>query len=340
MTRPIQEQPRIGVTGDWLVARRSLLTGALAAWVAASCRAGEPDQSQIEEDQERQAVEAIAAKAGLASVGTTRSQHYLGIGDASDSFRSLTLRDCEAVVADYLDFYRSQGFKVAMPAGRLTVVILADQRSLAAFNGDGRLQKSPADTNQELVIPGRYDSRTNRLVVRDMHAVAARRTGLANLHIIAHEATHQLTFNTGLLSRRGDVPHSIAEGLAQYGEIRKTTGRSAPGQRHLKNLNVLAASRRMYTPWYPVAQLLADDRPFLLGPFARLQNLAYAQAWLLIDYLMKDRSRLEGFRAYLEAIRARMDPEYRLDDAEKHLGDLDRLNQDLLTYFVRLNKDH
>lgn len=71
-----------------------------------------------------------------------------------------------------------------------------------------------------------------------------------------------------------------------------------------------------------------------------LQKLAYAEAWLLIDYLMKDRSRLEGFRAYLEAIRHRVDPERRLDDAEKHLGDLDRLNQDLLTYFVRLNKTH
>jgi len=323
-----------------LVARRSLLTGALAAWVGASCRSGEPDQPQSEEDQERRAVKAIAAKAGLPSFLTTRSQNYLGIGDASDTFRSLTLRDCEAVAADYLDYYQSQGFKVAMPAGRLTVVILADEGSLAAFNGDRRLQRSPTEANRHLVVPGQYNSRSNRLIVLDMHAVASRRTGLLNLQLLAHEATHQLTFNTGLLDRRGDVPHSIAEGLAQYGEIRKTTGRTAPGQPHLRNLNILAAARRMGTPWYPVDQLLADDRPFLLDSFARLKNLAYAQAWLLIDYLMKDRSRLEGFRAYLEAIRPRIDPEQRLDDAERHLGDLDRLNQDLATYFVRLNKTH
>ncbi len=303
-------------------------------------RAGEPDQSQSEEDKERRAIEAIVAKAGLRSVATTRSPHYLGIGDASDSFRSLTLQDCEAVAADYLDYYQSQGFKVAMPAGRLTVVILADESSLAAFNGDPRSQKSATGAKRHLVVPGRYEPRSNRLVVLDMHSVASRRTGILNLHVLAHEATHQLTFNTGLLARSGDVPHSIAEGLAQYGEIRKTNGRTAPGQLHLQNLSVLAAARRMDTPWYPVAQLLADDRPFVLGSFVRLQNLAYAQAWLLIDYLMKDRSRLEGFRAYLEAIRPRVDPEHRLDDAEKHLGDLDRLNQDLLTYFVRLNKTH
>ncbi len=71
---------------------------------------------------------------------------------------------------------------------------------------------------------------------------------------------------------------------------------------------------------------------------SRLQQIAYAQAWLLIDYLMKTQSRREAFRAYLEAIRPRVGPEHRLDDAKKHLGDLDRLNQDLVSYFVRLNR--
>jgi hypothetical protein len=99
----------------------------------------------------------------------------------------------------------------------------------------------------------------------------------------------------------------------------------------------LLRARQSNTPWYPVAQLLADDRPFLLDSFKRLQSLAYAQAWLVIHFLVNDRSRGEGFRAYLEAIRPRTDQEHRLDDAEKHLGDLDRLDKDLLAYFVRLN---
>lgn len=225
----MRKQLRNGAGSDCLVTRRSLLTGALAAWVGASVRAGEPNQSQSVEDKERRAIEAIVAKAGLRSVATTRSPHYLGIGDASDSFRSLTLQDCEAVAADYLDYYQSQGFKVAMPAGRLTVVILADESSLAAFNGDPRSQKSATGAKRHLVVPGRYEPRSNRLVVLDMHSVASRRTGILNLHVLAHEATHQLTFNTGLLARSGDVPHSIAEGLAQYGEIRNTNGRTARG---------------------------------------------------------------------------------------------------------------
>ena len=47
---------------------------------------------------------------------------------------------------------------------------------------------------------------------------------------LSHEATHQLTFNTGLLNRKGDVPMCIAEGLAVYGEIRSGPGRNEPGR--------------------------------------------------------------------------------------------------------------
>jgi Protein of unknown function (DUF1570) len=354
----MHKQPRIGIDGDRLLDRRTLLTGALAAWLGASCRAGQPDQVPTEEDQELRAVEAIAAKAGLAAFGTTRSPHYLGVGDASETFRSVAIRDCEAVAADYLDYFRSQGFKVAMPARRLIVVILTDERSRGAFNAGPGLPISPSGggggpnrehrpgdrgraapnkANRFLVAPGHYEQRTNRVVL-NLRAKASRSTAPLNLRVLVHEATHQLTFNTGLLDRRGDVPKAIGEGLAQFGEIRKTTEKVALGQPHEPNLYVLVRSRRFGPPWYPFAQLLTDDRAFQLSADSRLQQIAYAQAWLLIDYLMKAQSRREAFRAYLEAIRPRVGPEHRLDDAKKHLGDLDRLNQDLVSYFVRLNR--
>jgi Protein of unknown function (DUF1570) len=334
----MRAQPTIAVSSDRSIDRRSLLIGALAVSLRAACRAAESDQSTTDEDKERQAIEAIAATSGLPPFRTTRSQHYLGIGDANDAFRALTLQDCEAVAADYINYYTSQGFKVTMPAARLTVVILANERSSAAFSGSRGLQKSPPKVGPHLIVPGQYETRSNRLVVVDLHAVGTRRVGPWNLRVVAHEATHQLTFNTGLLNRQGDIPHAIGEGLAEYGAIRKSTGRTAPGQLHLESLRVLVNARRTDRPWYPVAQLLADDRPFLLDSFLPRQTLAYAQAWLLIDYLMKDRSRREGFRAYLDAIQPRTDSEYRLDDAEKHLGDLNQLDNQLTTYFVKLNK--
>jgi hypothetical protein len=315
-----------------MVDRRAWLAGALTAWIGASCRAGELDPSQVDEDRERRSVEELAANAGLRAFRATRTKHFLGIGDASDRFRALTVQDCEAVAADYLDYYQARGFKVAMPEGRLTVIILADERSLAAFDGKGRLPRSPIGANRHGTNPGRYDRRSNRLVVFDQRSAGLGRAGLWNLRVIAHEATHQLTFNTGLLNRHGDVPKCIAEGLAAYGELRKSTGRTAPGQLNRGSLADMAAAQ-WTGHWYPVAHLLADDRPFADAP-----RYAYAEAWLLIDYLMRDRSRLEPFRAYLEAIRPRLDPERRLDDAEHHLGDLDRLDRALRDYTVRLIK--
>jgi hypothetical protein len=316
-----------------LVDRRSLLKGALAAWAGATCRAGEPDPSQSDEDQERRAVAAIAANAGLRAFGTTRSAHYLGVGDTSEAFRSLTLRNCEAVAADYLDHFQSRGFKVAMPATRLTVVILTDDRSRAAF-GIG-VRGFSIDMTRGVIPPGHYEPQTNRAIV-GLHVGTNKVGEQLGLRLLTHEVTHQLTFNTGLLDRRGDVPRSIMEGFAEYGAVRKTGRQIAPGHLH-ENLWTLLKARRSRTPWYPIAQLLADDRPFLLDSFKPCQLLAYSQAWLLIHCLMNDRSRGERFRAYLEAIRPRTDQEHRLDDAEKHLGNLDRLDNDLLDYFVRLN---
>jgi hypothetical protein len=66
--------------------------------------------------------------------------------------------------------------------------------------------------------------------------------------------------------------------------------------------------------------------------------LAYAESWLLVDYSMKEPSRLLGFRAYLELIHGRRDGNRRLEDARRHLGDLDRLDEDLRRYSVRLLK--
>jgi hypothetical protein len=261
--------------------------------------------------------------------------HYLGIGDASDVLRSQTLRVCEAVAADYLDHFQSHGFTVTMPARRLTVIILADDGSRSAFNVGPRVPGIPIDLGRLLVPPGHFEPHTNRVVL-SVHARGGKFAESLDSRLVAHEATHQLTYNTGILDRRGDVSRAITEGLAEYNAIRNSIRRTPPRYLH-SNLFTLVSARKSRTPWYPFIQLLADDRPFLLNSFKQLQPLAYAQAWLLIHYLMNDRSRRERFRAYLEAIRPRTDPEYRIDDAEKHLGDLDRLDQDLFAHFMELN---
>jgi hypothetical protein len=300
---------------------------------------GEPEPEQ-DAAAEQQAVEALGQKARLRPFRSTRSAGYLAIGDAPAGFQTQTLRDCELVAADYLDHYRDKGFHVSRPARRLTAVTLADDRSFAAFVGDPGLVMKPS-RQVTTAVHGFYQPRTNRLILFDHRALGpdlGARAGLENLRVLAHEATHQLTFNTGLLRRGGDVPTSIMEGLARYGEVRKSAGRTPPGQINHMCLQDLAQTRRV--PWISAATLLEDDGFVKGSAGAQARILAYAEAWLLVHLLMNDASRTIGFRHYLDAIRSRTEPvrDDRLADARQHLGDLDRLDQELRQYAVRFQK--
>jgi hypothetical protein len=302
--------------------------------------AGKERERDQDDEAEQRAVDALGAKAKLRPFRSSRSASYLAVGDAPADFQARTLRDCELVAADYLDHYRAKGFDITRPARRLTVVTLADDRSFAAFLGDPTLLMKPSRL-VTMAIHGVYHPEMNRLVLFDHRALGpdlGARAGYENLRVLAHEATHQLTFNTGLLRPGGDVPTSIMEGLARYGEVRKPTGRTPPGQINRMCLQDLAQTRRV--PWISVAALLEDDESLkgTAGPQARI--LTYAEAWLLVHHLMNDPSRTIGFRHYLEAIRARTEAgkDHRLAEAWEHLGDLDRLNQNLRQYAVRLQK--
>ena len=334
----MQVQPRGGSSLGVEIDRRTWLAAAVAACVGGSCLAQEAKGPNADEDEEVRAVEAVGNLAALRPFRVSRSEHFLCIGDGLDGFRSLTLRDCEAVAADYLDHYRAQGFKVALPDRRLTVVGLANDRSFAAYSSNKRLEMIPKRIDPGPSVHGLYYRSSNRLVLFDHKSLGPQlgaRSGHQNLRTLAHEVTHQLSFNTGLLARKGGVPTSVVEGLAMYGEVRKSTGRSAPGQPNRMRINDLATTQRRKIAWIPVDQLLADDG-LVSNPATHKALLAYAESWLLVDYLMKDRSRLPMFRAYLEASREPRDPDERLDVARRHLGDLDQLDEELRRYSQRL----
>ena len=282
-------------------------------------------------DADRRAIEAKGVAAGLGAFRSAESRNYRVVGDAAEGYLRLTLRDCEAVAVDYFDHYGGLGFDLKRPDGRLTAVALADGRSYAAFLG-GQPDRSNG---------GRYDRASNRLYVYDFRPQGANgtlRAGHVNLIFLAHEATHQLAFNTGLLDREGDVPKVISEGIALYGEIRKPDASSPPGQVNAMRLTDLARKQRQGVAWIPLTRLLADDRLFGNALDLDATLLAYAQAWLLVYHLMKDPALLPRFRDYLRAIGPRRDPKSRLDDARAHLGDLDRLDRDLRKLSIRLLK--
>ena len=138
------------------------------------------------------------------------------------------------------------------------------------------------------------------------------------METLAHEGTHQLTFNTGLLNRMGDVPLCIAEGLGTFGEARKTMGPSPLGRINLQRMDDLARIQRRIS-WTPLRELIGSDG-FLRSRNLDRTVLSYAQSWLLVYYMLKEPAAIPRFRQYLQAIRPRLNADRRVQDAEAIWG--------------------
>jgi hypothetical protein len=207
---------------------------------------------------------------------------------------------------------------VDFPARRLAVVTLKDGASYRAFSGD----------NPDEADGGRYYPEDNWLVIFDFRADQAKAAEEAkryNTFTLVHETIHLLSFNTGLLDRHADVPGAIGEGLATYGEMWTPRSQAAFGAVNRPRLLALARETANGTAWIPISRLLADDR-FFEDP--ETYQLAYAEAWLLVHYLMETEERLPKFRAYLAGMPKLDAPNAkdRVKYAESRLGSLRELD--------------
>ncbi len=209
----------------------------------------------------------------------------------------------------------------------MTVIAFVDERPFLKF-----AEGVPRGT------VGFYSQDQNWLALFDFRNVPMNpyASGQTNMETVTHEATHQLSFNSGLFDREGDSPRCIVEGVGMYCERRRLTGRSEPGQLNLRRLEELAHLQRG-TKWIPVSDLLASDRAWY-GNNPYRMALGYAESWLLVYHLMTQPDRLPQFRAYLERLRSRKDSAHRLDDARAEFGDLDRLDQELRLASIKLQR--
>jgi hypothetical protein len=302
--------------------------GGLVGCTIPALAADDPgSKAKGEASEELRRAEARATQVTNRPLRRFDSAHYQAVGDASEAFIKLTLSDCEQIAIDYQNHFRAKGFDVRLPDRRLTVIVFVDERPFLKF-----AENLPRGT------VGFYSQPQNWLALFDFRNVPMNRfgSGQTNMETVSHESTHQLTFNTGLLDRRGDGPRCIVEGIGMYCERRKLTGPSEPGQVNLRRLEELAHLQRR-TKWIAVADLLADDRAWYGNDSDRM-TLGYAESWLLVYHLMTNPQRLPQFRAYLEFLRGRKDKNHRLDDAKAHFGDLERLDQELRQAAIKLQR--
>jgi hypothetical protein len=317
-------------SGPTALTRRAWLAGAVlgcgAMSVAPTAGAGAPGDDPGDA-AEIAAVGAIARQAGLGAFAHNRSKHFLCVGNGPDKFRAAALGICESMAGALIPYFNERGFKLAFPARSSTVVALKDGASYKAFIGE-----DPGD-----VVGGHFDLFTNRLVIFDFRpdqSIAWNNPERINLLTLVHETTHLLCFNTGLLSLKADVPAAVSEGFATYAELWRPRGKGKIGGTNGPRLKVLVAARENGENWIPIADLIADDEVFRDKNTAQL---AYAEAWLLVHYLLtKSPAQRERFKVYLAKVPETTGPAKRVEYAEAHLGSLKSLDHELSRHAQRL----
>ena len=338
MTSGITSGPTTIATRGWAmtsarragIGRRTWLAGlALGAlgWRAARARADADDAAER--------IRARGRESRMDPFEEAESAHFRAVGDAPARFRKEALDLAEAFAADYFAHFRGKGFALEWPAGKLPVVVLASAKSYVAF------EKGDVDE----AVGGHFDLDANWLVTYDARAAAGAGVARAadagdprldNTLTLVHETFHQLSYNTGLLDRRADVPLCLVEGLATYAETWRPGRRPGGtiGAVNARRRQALAQAGRGGTGWIPLKAMLADDA--LVDAQATAQ-VAYAEGWLLAHKLLKDPARLVQLRDYLKEAPPAGDAAVakRVERAAARFGDLDRLDRDIRTPIPR-----
>src|SRR5207248_2117633 len=88
---------------------------------------------------------------------------------------------------------------------------------------------------------------------------------VANFATIMHEAAHQMSFNTGMLRRDGDLPLWLVEGLATYCEATEQGFWKGIGAVNPERLRPLVTADRRQLAFLPLRSLVESDH-WLYGP--------------------------------------------------------------------------
>lgn len=302
-----------------VVTRRAWLAGTMVAGWAIVARSDEAKTDAASTAEEIAAIEKQAKAAGLGAFRTTETEHFLGIGDSTEKHRADALTICQKLADAYRKHFRDKGFTVEYTKRRMTVVALKDKASYRKLLGE-----APGSE-----VGGHFDLETNRLVVFDFRPDEGEPIANAervNVFTLIHEGIHLLTFNTGLLELKADVPRCISEGLATYGESWRPSSRQPFGLENPFRVQALRDNPNLGDDWITAEELFANDKLFDRDDKAQL---AYAQSWVLTHYLLRTSTKVPKLRTYLQAIRERRNADERTKDAEAHFGNLAKLDKEL-----------
>jgi hypothetical protein len=284
----------------------------------------------------------------LSPAARFESEHFVAMSNADDDFTAMRLHNCELVYELFFDHFRKKGFALHKPASKLMIAVFDTQAGLESYLGqrvpDGMVGFYHLGTNR-LVI---YDLAQNRTYLQAKRELRDQGRGIpsqmdrtryvetvdrlakewrtdANIAVIMHETSHQLSFNCGMMNRDGDVPLWAAEGLATYCEATENGAWQGIGEANPERLHLLALAKAAHAPLIPLRDLIASDAWLHDAKSFNDVLLGYAQSWALFRMLMEERP--QAMRSFLAAIYNRRGIVHRLGDfAEAFGSDFGRLD--------------
>lgn len=276
------------------------------------------------------------------------TKHYVICYNTSRAYAEWCGTLYERVYTAYYKYWGDLGLKLDDPPAPLVALLFEDFRSYSEY--------AKADIGGD-APKGYYYLFSNRITTYDMTGVegatlgdkpglSARintilsRPGAEQLvATIVHEATHQLTFNSGMHKRMATIPRWLSEGMAIYFEtpdLKNARGWNKIGavnQLRLLTFRQSLASR----PADSLAKMISSDDRFVdvtSGPSA------YAEAWAFTYFL--SRVYPKQYAKYLAILAAKEpllpdSPEEKLKDFETAFGaDLAKLDEAFKKYMAKV----
>jgi len=274
-----------------------------------------------------------------------KTRNYLIAYNTSDVYAQWVGALFERLHAGFYNFWKTAGAELHEPEFPLVALLFKDQ---ASYEQHARrdLGSSPGS------IFGYYSLTTNRMTTYDLTGVeeagGAKSAGRIQqilsqpkaertVATIIHEATHQLSFNSGLQVRFTEMPFWLSEGLAIYFEspdLDNSKGWKKIGA--VNRVNLLHFRKAIRTR-PGLAQLLTDDKLFR-DP--KTSADAYSEAWAFTYFLI--RTRRDAYVKYLHALAQRplmvyQGPDERLKEFQQFFGtDLAALETEFLQHIQRV----
>jgi len=268
------------------------------------------------------------------------SAHYVICSSASAVHTNRCTAALERLFKGFFAFWKNRGLPLTQPPSQL-VIVLHGNREMYQQHGQDELGDAVSS------VHGYYSQKTNRvnLLTIDVAQQNGNFGGVSGIlasrtmATVIHEATHQLSYNSGLQTRLAPHPLWFSEGLAVFFEppnLRTQTGYQPIGSVSPLHLGTYRAASRVRKVM-KLEELVSDDRAFRDAATIRM---AYAQSWALTYFLI--RTRRKEFLNYLEAQGAKQSlsadsTELRLRDFDKAFGGTIReLQREFQRYMQRV----